>query len=63
LLERYLDRYPQGMFLEEALAMSIEASAAYDRARAVGMAETYLRRFPTGRFRGLARQTKAQLRR
>jgi hypothetical protein len=58
LLARYLDRHPAGTLAEEALALSIEAAvAAHQDADAAGLAARYLRLYPTGIFRPLARQT------
>jgi hypothetical protein len=57
LLAEYLARHPNGALAEEALAMSIEAAAAHGDADAAALASRYLDRYPTGPFRGLARQT------
>jgi TolA-binding protein len=55
LFGRYLERFPQGALVQEALALAIEASAAKGDGRsAAGLAEQYLARFPTGRFSRLA---------
>jgi len=56
LLARYLDRFPQGVLAQEALAIAIEAGLARgDRRAAASLAEQYLTRFPAGRFVRLAR--------
>jgi hypothetical protein len=57
LLERYLDRYPQGTLAEEALAMSIEAANVHRDGDAVTLARRYLKLYPAGHFSTLARQT------
>jgi hypothetical protein len=55
LFGRYLERFPEGALVQEALALAIEASVAKgDRRGAAGLAEQYLARFPSGRFSGLA---------
>jgi hypothetical protein len=55
LLGRYLERFPRGALVQEALALAIEASVAKGDGRAAaGLAEQYLARFPSGRFSGLA---------
>ncbi len=59
LLATYLDRHPSGTLAEEALALSIEAAVAHRDADAAGLAARYLRLYPTGPFRPLARQTLA----
>jgi len=57
LLARYLERFPGGILTQEALALAIEAGLARgDRQAASGLAEEYLKRFPAGRFVGLARK-------
>ena len=60
LLEDYLRLHPGGALVEEALALSIEAAAARGDEAAATLAAEYLRRFPAGRFREVAR--RAQLR-
>jgi TolA-binding protein len=55
LFGRYLERFPQGELVQEALALAIEASVAKGDGRsAAGLAEQYLARFPSGRFSRLA---------
>lgn len=57
LFGRYLERFPEGTLVEEALALAIEAGVARgDRQAAADLAQQYLRRFPAGRFTRLARQ-------
>ena len=55
LLDYYLERYPQGSFVEEALGLAIEANAALGIPRAASLSEIYLKRFPDGRFGHVAR--------
>lgn len=55
LLEYYLRRNPQGALAEEALALAIEAALARDDGSARAFASDYLDRYPTGRYRVLAR--------
>ena len=57
LLAKYLERHPNGTLAEEALAMSIEAAVAHHDADAAALGARYLRLYPAGPFRGLARQT------
>jgi hypothetical protein len=58
LLARYLNRFPQGVLAQEALAIAIEAAQARgDRQTAAQLAARYLERFPAGRFVHLARKT------
>lgn len=57
LLARYLNRFPQGVLVQEALAISIEAGLARgDRTAAAQLAARYLELFPAGRFVRLARK-------
>jgi hypothetical protein len=57
LLARYLNRFPQGALVQEALAIAIEAGIARgDRQTAAQLATQYLERFPAGRFVRLARK-------
>jgi hypothetical protein len=56
LLAAYLRTYPHGALSEEALALSIEASADQHDPRAVTFAQQYLREYPHGRFRRAAGQ-------
>lgn len=60
LLDEYRARLPEGALAEEALALSIEAALARGDANAVQLAETYLSRYPKGRFRDAARRAKAK---
>jgi outer membrane protein assembly factor BamD (BamD/ComL family) len=60
LLARYLDRYPRGTLVEEALAMSIEAAIARGDADAAALGARYLKLYPAGPFRALARQAVAR---
>jgi hypothetical protein len=57
LLAGYLERNPDGSLVEEALAMSIEAAVAHGDDDASALARRYLRRYPSGHFSTLARQT------
>jgi hypothetical protein len=59
LLARYLERHPTGTLAEEALAISIEAAVAHHDADAAALGARYLRLYPLGPFRSLARQTLA----
>lgn len=62
LLARYLNRFPQGVLVQEALAIAIEAAQARgDRQTAAQLATQYLERFPAGRFVHLARKTVANI--
>jgi hypothetical protein len=54
LLERYRTGYPNGAFVEESWALSIEAAGQLGRG-ARELAGGYLARFPHGRFRAFAR--------
>jgi hypothetical protein len=56
LSRTYLERHPRGKLAEEALALAIEAALAHGDADAPALAEQYLRQYPSGPFRGLARQ-------
>jgi hypothetical protein len=56
LLARYLDRYPDGVAAEDALALALEATLGRDPARAAGFATRYLARYPSGRWSSLARR-------
>jgi hypothetical protein len=63
LLQGYLTRFPQGVLVEEALAIGIEAAVArHDAASAKALANQYLGRYPAGRFVGLARKTASTTR-
>jgi hypothetical protein len=59
LLARYLERHPSGTLAEEALAMTIEAAVAHHDADAAALSARYLRLYPLGPFRSIARQTLA----
>jgi hypothetical protein len=48
-----------GPLAEEALALRIEAATARDDPRAKSLARSYLSRYPSGRYRDLARRTLA----
>ena len=62
LLARYLNRFPQGVLVQESLAIAIEAAQARaDRQTALQLATQYLERFPAGRFVHLARKTVANI--
>jgi hypothetical protein len=62
LLDDYIRRFPQGVLAEEALAVGIEAAVARLDTRAARLlAEQYLRRYPVGRFVGLARKASGRL--
>jgi hypothetical protein len=57
LLARYVERFPQGVLAQEALAIAIEADLARgDRQAAAALAEQYLKRFPAGRFSRFSRR-------
>jgi hypothetical protein len=55
LLGRYVDRYPDGIATEDALALGLEATLGRDPARAAAFARRYLARHPAGRWSALAR--------
>ncbi len=55
-LGRYLDRYPDGVAAEDALALALEATIGRDAPRAAGFATRYLARYPSGRWSSLARR-------
>lgn len=59
LLDEYRERVPNGALAEEALALSIEAALAQGDQRARQLADTYLQRYPKGRFREAAKRAKA----
>lgn len=61
LLDTYLGQHPEGALAEEALALSIEAAVAHGDSDAGSLADRYLRLYPAGPFRSLARQTLASL--
>jgi hypothetical protein len=55
LVDSYLQRFPDGILVEEAFAISLEAAAVEpDPSRDRKIASEYLRRFPRGRFRDVA---------
>jgi len=56
LLDHYLTAHPRGAFAEDALALAIEAASARHDPSASGYAKQYLARFPSGRFRAVARR-------
>ena len=56
LLAGYLQRYPDGSLVEEALAMSVEAAVAHHDGDAVTLARRYLALYPAGHFSALAQQ-------
>jgi hypothetical protein len=57
LLTPYLAEHPDGTLAQEALAISIEAAVAHHDPDASSLAAQYLRRYPSGPFSALARQT------
>jgi len=59
LLQRYLERYPDGAAAEDALALALEATIGRDAPRATGFATRYLARYPQGRWSALARRALA----
>lgn len=57
MFARYLSRFPQGVLVQEAMALGIEASLARGDGKLAGqLAAQYLQRFPTGRFVRQARR-------
>ena len=56
LCAAYLQRRPDGALAEEALALTIEAAVAQHESDAAALGARYLRQYPDGPFRGLARQ-------
>ena len=56
LCATYLQRRPDGALAEEALALTIEAAVAQHEPDAAALGARYLRQYPNGPFRGLARQ-------
>lgn len=60
LLERYLEEQPQGALAEEALALSIEAALSENSERASAFARRYLKSYPEGRYRSVARRALAK---
>jgi hypothetical protein len=54
LLNRYLRTHPQGVLTEDALALLIEAAAATNDPKRSIIAQTYLAKYPKGRYRVLA---------
>ncbi len=59
-LERYLRQHPNGIFAEEARALSIEAAVAMGDPRAKEIAEAYLRSYPRGRHADLANRVRGE---
>jgi hypothetical protein len=60
LLAQYLRRNPEGSLAEEALALSIEAAIVLGDPRGRSLADKYLARYPTGRFRSAAERARAR---
>ncbi|MGC4086952.1 MAG: hypothetical protein QM756_03440 [Polyangiaceae bacterium] len=58
-LDEYMRRYPSGALAEEALALSVEAAVQRGDARARDLAERYLAKYPSGRFRSAAERARA----
>ena len=58
LCDEYLRHAPAGALAEEALALSIEATAGEHDPRARSLAARYLMLYPDGRFRDVAERTK-----
>ena len=56
LATEYRTRYPRGELQEEALALSIEASAALGDDEAKRLSAMYLQHYPRGRFRAQAQR-------
>lgn len=56
LLDRYLTSHPRGAFIEDALALAIEAASTLHDPRAASYAKRYLAQFPEGRFGAVARR-------
>jgi hypothetical protein len=59
LLTRYLDRYPDGVATEDALALALEATLTRDPPRAAAFAKRYLSRYPSGRWSEMAQRALA----
>ena len=59
ILDDYLERYPHGALLEEALVLDVEAASGHDDARAAELSRAYLNRFPDGRHAEAARRMAA----
>jgi hypothetical protein len=61
LVASYLQRFPDGILVEEAFAIALEAAAVEpDADRDRRTANEYLRRFPQGRFRDVADRVLAR---
>lgn len=60
LLDEYLRRYPGGALAEEALALSIEAAVMLGDPRAKALANSYIARYPDGRFRRVAERARSR---
>lgn len=56
LLAEHARRYPRGPLAEEALSLQVEAAVALGDPRARTFAREYLRRYPNGRYAGIARR-------
>jgi hypothetical protein len=59
LTRAYLDRHPHGALAEEALALTVEAAVARRDPDAPSLGARYLRQYPDGPFRGLARKASS----
>jgi len=59
-LDRYLRQHPNGLFAEEARALSIEAAVAMGDPRAKQIAGAYLRAHPRGKHADLAERVRGQ---
>jgi hypothetical protein len=56
LLAQYLERHPDGVAAEDALALAMEATIGRDAPRAARFAGRYLASYPGGRWTRLARR-------